>query len=73
MEMGCHVFIEKPITQNIKEAKELVGIAKKKDLIIQVGHIERFNPAFYSLINKKFNLTINNSSDIEKLFLSYKL
>ena len=55
MEMGCHVLIEKPITQNIKEAKELVSIAKKKKLIIQVGHIERFNPAFYSLINKKFN------------------
>ena len=34
MEMGCHVLIEKPITQNIKEAKELVSIAKKKKLII---------------------------------------
>ena len=55
LEMNCHVLIEKPITQNIAEAKELVSISEEKKLIIQVGHIERFNPAFYSLINQKFN------------------
>lgn len=42
---GIHVLIEKPITKNLREADELIDIAKEKDLIIQVGHIERFNSA----------------------------
>jgi len=39
-----HVFIEKPMTDTIQEAEELVDIANSKHLILQVGHIERFNP-----------------------------
>jgi predicted dehydrogenase len=46
---GIHVFVEKPITSVIKEAEELVNIAKEKKLNLQVGHIERFNPALLSL------------------------
>ena len=42
---GIHVLIEKPITKTLKEADELLEIAKKKNVIIQVGHIERFNSA----------------------------
>ncbi|MDD5679817.1 MAG: Gfo/Idh/MocA family oxidoreductase [Candidatus Omnitrophica bacterium] len=42
---GTHVLIEKPITKTLKEADELLEIAKKKNLIIQVGHVERFNSA----------------------------
>ena len=53
MEKNCHVLIEKPITQNVDEAKQLVEISEKKQLVIQVGHIERFNPAFYSLKDQK--------------------
>ena len=45
----CHVLIEKPITENIKEANILLNLATKNNKIIQVGHIERFNPAFYIL------------------------
>ena len=41
-----HVFIEKPITDKISNALELKSIAQKKNRIIQVGHIERFNRAF---------------------------
>lgn len=41
---GIHVLIEKPITKTVGEAEELIDIAKSNDLIIQVGHIERFNP-----------------------------
>lgn len=44
-EYGIHVFIEKPITATIREAEELVEISEKKNLNLQVGHIERFNPA----------------------------
>jgi predicted dehydrogenase len=43
---GVHVFIEKPITTTLREANALIRIARRKNLIIQVGHIERFNPAF---------------------------
>ncbi len=46
---GKHVLIEKPITSTIAEADELIAIAKEKGILIQVGHIERFNPAIISL------------------------
>jgi len=46
---GCHVFIEKPITETVEQGKKLVSLAKDKGLKLQVGHIERFNPAFLSL------------------------
>jgi len=46
---GVHVLIEKPITQTLKEADELLRLAEKKRLILQVGHIERFNPAISAL------------------------
>ncbi|MBF0253033.1 MAG: Gfo/Idh/MocA family oxidoreductase [Candidatus Omnitrophica bacterium] len=42
---GKHVLIEKPMTKTLEEADELVALAKKKKLILQVGHIERFNSA----------------------------
>jgi len=51
---GKHVFIEKPITSTIDEAKELVKIAADMKLNLQVGHIERFNPALISL--EKYNI-----------------
>lgn len=48
-ESGVHVFIEKPITATIKEAEELVEISERKNLNLQVGHIERFNPALVAM------------------------
>lgn len=48
-EKGVHAFIEKPITATIKEAEELVELSGKKKLILQVGHIERFNPALVAM------------------------
>lgn len=48
-ENGIHVFIEKPITTTIEQAKKLVNLAKNKKLKLQVGHIERFNPGLISL------------------------
>lgn len=44
LENNIHVLIEKPITNTVDEAQELIDIADSKGLIIQVGHIERFNP-----------------------------
>lgn len=43
---NIHTLIEKPFTTNLKEADSLIKIAKKNRLILQVGHIERFNSAF---------------------------
>lgn len=42
---GVHVLVEKPITNMLYEAKEIVDLAKENDLVLQVGHLERFNPA----------------------------
>ncbi|MDF3820863.1 Gfo/Idh/MocA family oxidoreductase [Leptospira sp. 96542] len=44
-----HVLVEKPISQTVEEAKELVELANKNKLILQVGHVERFNGAVLEL------------------------
>jgi len=49
LEAGKHVFIEKPISVTLEEAEELIGLAEKQGLNIQVGHVERFNPALAAL------------------------
>ena len=49
LEEGKHVFIEKPITRTLGEADDLISAAERKGLVIQVGHIERFNPAILAL------------------------
>jgi predicted dehydrogenase len=42
---GKHVLVEKPITESVVQAEELVALAKAQGLVLQVGHLERFNPA----------------------------
>src|SRR5260221_2378318 len=44
LEAGKHVLIEKPITETPKQAQELERMARERSLILQVGHVERFNP-----------------------------
>jgi predicted dehydrogenase len=48
---GKHVFVEKPLTNTMDEAKALLKLAKESNVKFQVGHIERFNPAFVALNN----------------------
>lgn len=45
-----HVFIEKPITQTVDEAKALIKLASEAGVKAQVGHVERFNPAFLAAV-----------------------
>jgi predicted dehydrogenase len=45
LKAGIHVLIEKPITKTLEEADELIKLAEQNNLILQVGHIERFNSA----------------------------
>ncbi|HPF11918.1 MAG TPA: Gfo/Idh/MocA family oxidoreductase [Flavobacteriaceae bacterium] len=52
MEARKHLFIEKPITQTVQEAETLLKLAKQFGVKGQVGHVERFNPAFHSVRNK---------------------
>ena len=46
LKAGCHVLVEKPITDEADQAAELVQLAQEKDRVLQVGHVERFNPVF---------------------------
>jgi predicted dehydrogenase len=54
LEKGIHVFVEKPITAQIWEGEEITRLAQSNKLKLQVGHIERFNPALLSV--EKYNL-----------------
>jgi hypothetical protein len=49
MEAGKHVFVEKPVTATIAEGEALLELQKKHPVKVQVGHVERFNPAFTAL------------------------
>ena len=51
LEKGKHLFVEKPITSTLSEAEELIKLSNGKNLKIQVGHVERFNPAFTAIEN----------------------
>lgn len=43
-EAGCHLLIEKPLCSSLEEAEQILSAAKKKSRIVQVGHVEHFNP-----------------------------
>jgi predicted dehydrogenase len=54
IEKGKHFFVEKPLTNTVEEAAELVELVRKSGVKAQVGHVERFNPAFMEA--QKFDL-----------------
>jgi predicted dehydrogenase len=47
---GVHVLVEKPMTATVAEAEELVALAERRDLVLAVGHVERFKPAVRRLM-----------------------
>ena len=49
IEAGLDVLIEKPITPTVEEGERLVGFAASKDRVVQVGHVERYNPAITAI------------------------
>lgn len=55
MEQGKHLLIEKPISNNSRDAHALSVLAHKNNCILQVGHVERFNPALHALEDKLQN------------------
>jgi len=52
---GKHVFVEKPLASTMEEAKEIVSLTREAGIKLQVGHIERFNPALLSLKGTQLN------------------
>ncbi len=57
---GKHIFLEKPISNTVEEAEHIISLAKEYNVKGQVGHVERFNPAFKAVKDK-----INNPMFIE--------
>ncbi|WP_042698098.1 UDP-N-acetylglucosamine 3-dehydrogenase [Thermococcus sp. PK] len=49
IENGVHVLVEKPIAESIESAKEIIKVAEKNNVVLMVGHVERFNPAVLKL------------------------
>jgi predicted dehydrogenase len=74
---GCDVMIEKPITETAEQARWLIDIAAKHDRIIQVGHVERYNPAIMAIaddvrntrffVSERISAFSNRSVDIDVL------
>jgi predicted dehydrogenase len=52
---GKHIFVEKPLVNTLDEAKKLMNLVAEGNIKAQVGHVERFNPAFLALKGKKMN------------------
>ncbi len=52
---GKHVFVEKPLANTIEEGRLLVNMAREANIKMQVGHVERFNPAFLAIKDMKLN------------------
>ena len=52
LENGIHVNVEKPMTTTVTEAEKLCALAEKQGLVLQVGHVERFNPALVAAREK---------------------
>jgi hypothetical protein len=52
---GRHVFVEKPMADSMEEAREIVALVRESGVKFQVGHVERFNPAFLALQGRELN------------------
>ncbi|MDA8562938.1 Gfo/Idh/MocA family oxidoreductase [Mariniblastus sp.] len=52
LENGIHTLIEKPLTDSVTDAEELVQVAESNNCVVQVGHVERFNPAIATALRK---------------------
>ena len=55
LEHGIHLLLEKPMTVTLAEAQELNALARERNLILQIGHLERFNPAYLAVADKVKN------------------
>jgi predicted dehydrogenase len=78
LENNIHVFVEKPLAANPDQARELVALARRKGLLLQVGHLERFSPPFrralplidnpLSIATRRISGFTGRSTDIDVIF-----
>ncbi len=69
LKSGKHVFIEKPVCLNVEESKRLLLYAQEAGMVVQVGHVERFNPALLasiSLIDNPLFIETHRSAPFQK-------
>jgi predicted dehydrogenase len=52
LERGLHVLVEKPMASSLREAEELVGLARSRGRVLEVGHVERYNPAVEAALGR---------------------
>ena len=52
MDASKHIFIEKPMASSLEQAQKIVQLSSEKDIKVQVGHVERYNPAIKAIINR---------------------
>jgi predicted dehydrogenase len=52
LEAGLHVLVEKPLADKVDDANDLIEIAEARGLILQVGHLERFSPAYFAMADR---------------------
>ena len=55
LDSGTHVLVEKPITETVEQATRLIDMARERNVVLQVGHLERFNPAVRALESQLHN------------------
>ncbi|HEU4353886.1 MAG TPA: Gfo/Idh/MocA family oxidoreductase [Burkholderiales bacterium] len=52
LENGVHLLVEKPLASTLEQADDLVRLAREKNVVLQVGHVERYNRAFQALVER---------------------
>lgn len=52
LEAGLHLLVEKPITDSLEDADALIALAEARGLVLQVGHLERFSPAYFAMADE---------------------
>lgn len=77
LEAGCDVMVEKPITPSVDEAQRLIDIAASNQRILQVGHVERYNPAIIAvepfmagvryIVAERLGVFVGRSLDVDVL------
>lgn len=77
LEAGCDVMVEKPVTPSVNEASRLIAIAASRQRILQVGHVERYNPAIIAVepfmpgvryvVAERLGVWVGRSLDIDVL------
>jgi virulence factor len=80
LEAGLDIFIEKPLAENEREARQIVDLAERSGAVVQVGHIERFNPAYRELKNllipisvlaidsRRLSAFVGSNTDVDVIF-----